>query len=52
MHYHGLKFSVLVSDSGFPIDYVVTSASVSDGAVAFELLENSPLSVVCGDRAM
>lgn len=24
LHYYGLKFSVLVSDTGFPIDYVVT----------------------------
>nr|WP_236686648.1 IS982 family transposase [Streptococcus phocae] len=36
IHYYGLKFSVLVSDSGFLIDYVVTPASVSDGTVAFE----------------
>nr|WP_238385609.1 transposase [Streptococcus sp. S784/96/1] len=40
-YYYGLKFSVLVSDTGFPIDYVVTPASVYDGDVALELLENS-----------
>lgn len=50
MHYYGLKFSVLVSDSGFPIDYVVTPASVSDGKVAFELLKTSPVSVIYGDK--
>ncbi|XHV59538.1 transposase [Streptococcus dysgalactiae subsp. equisimilis] len=31
LHYYGLKFSVLVSDTGFPIDYVVTLAAVYDG---------------------
>ncbi|HFI0932054.1 TPA: hypothetical protein ACGO1M_001398 [Streptococcus suis] len=40
-HYYSLKFSVLVSDSGFPIDYVVTPAPIYDGDVALELLENS-----------
>ncbi|MEQ9763620.1 IS982 family transposase [Streptococcus sp. ZJ151] len=50
MHYYGIKFSVLVSDKGFPIDYVVTSASVYDGDVALELLENSPIPIVYGDK--
>lgn len=50
IHHYGIKFSVLVSDSGFPIDYVVTPASVSDGTVAFELLKNSPLSIIYGDK--
>lgn len=31
LHYYGLKFSVLVSDTGFPIDYIVTLAAVYDG---------------------
>lgn len=43
VHYYGIKFSILVSDSGFPIDYVVTPASVSDDQFTFELLEKSPL---------
>ena len=43
VHYYGIKFSILVSDSGFPIDYVVTPASISDGQFIFELLEKSPL---------
>ncbi|HFI0462705.1 TPA: IS982 family transposase, partial [Streptococcus suis] len=50
IHYYGLKFSVLVSDSGFPIDYVVTPASIYDGDVALELLENSPFPIVYGDK--
>ncbi|MER0123050.1 IS982 family transposase [Streptococcus sp. ZJ93] len=50
MHYYGIKFSVLVSDKGFPIDYVVTSASVYDGDVALELLENRLFSIVYGDK--
>lgn len=50
MHYYGIKFSVLVSDNGFPIDYVVTPASISDGKVAFELLEKSSLAVIYGDK--
>lgn len=41
MHYYGLKFSVLVSDTGFPIDYVVTSASVYDSDVSFELQDTA-----------
>lgn len=40
IHYYGVKFSVLVSDRGFPLDDVVTSASVYDSQVAFELLEH------------
>ncbi|CYU33149.1 transposase [Streptococcus suis] len=50
IHYYGLKFSVLVSDSGFPIDYGVTPASIYDGDVALELLENSPFPIVYGDK--
>ncbi|MFX3747826.1 transposase, partial [Streptococcus suis] len=50
IHYYGLKFSVLVSDNGFPIDYVVTPASIYDGDVALELLENSPFPIVYGDK--
>ncbi|HEM2904983.1 TPA: IS982 family transposase [Streptococcus suis] len=50
IHYYGLKFSVLVSDSGFPIDYVITPASIYDGDVALELLENSPFPIVYGDK--
>ncbi|MBM7635301.1 hypothetical protein JOC31_000092 [Streptococcus saliviloxodontae] len=50
MHYYGIKFSVLVSDNGFPIDYVVTPASVYDGDVALELLENSPIPIIYGDK--
>ncbi len=50
IHYYGLKFSVLVSDSGFPIDYVVTPASIYDSDVALELLENSPFPIVYGDK--
>ncbi|HEL1728995.1 TPA: IS982 family transposase [Streptococcus suis] len=50
IHYYGLKFSFLVSDSGFPIDYVVTPASIYDGDVALELLENSPFPIVYGDK--
>lgn len=40
-YYDGLKFSVLISDCRFPIDYVVTPASIYDGDVALELIENS-----------
>ncbi len=29
-YYDGLKFSVLISDCRFPIDYVVTPASIYD----------------------
>ncbi|HEM2746096.1 TPA: hypothetical protein VCA04_002182 [Streptococcus suis] len=50
VHYYGIKFSVLITDRGFPIDCVVTPASVSDGMVAFELLENNPLSVIYGNQ--
>ncbi|MEE3746164.1 IS982 family transposase [Streptococcus suis] len=50
IHYYGLKFSVLVSDNGFPIDYVVTPASIYDGDVALELLENSPFPIVYGGK--
>lgn len=49
VHYYGIKFSVLINDRGFPIDCVVTPASVSDGMVAFELLENNPFSVIYED---
>ena len=50
LHYYGLKFSVLVSDTGFPIDYVVTLVAVYDGDIALELLENSSLSLIYGDK--
>nr|WP_256096002.1 IS982 family transposase [Streptococcus dysgalactiae] len=50
LDYYGLKFSVLVSDTGFPIDYVVTLAAVYDGDIALELLENSSLSLIYGDK--
>lgn len=50
IHYYGLKFSVLVSENGFPIDYIVTSASVYDGDIAFDLLQNSPIPIVYGDK--
>lgn len=50
IHYYGLKFSVLVSDNGFPIDYVVTSGSVYDGDVALELRTNSLISLIYGDE--
>lgn len=50
IYYYGLKFSVLVSDNDFPIDYVVTPASVYDGDVALELLTNSPISLIYGDK--
>lgn len=50
MHYYGIKFSVFVGNSGFPINYVVTPASVSDGQITFELLEKSPLSIIYGDK--
>ncbi|WP_230809400.1 IS982 family transposase [Streptococcus sobrinus] len=50
IHYYGVKFSVLVSDRGFPLDYVVTSASVYDSQVAFELLEHSSIPLIYGDK--
>lgn len=50
LHYYGLKFSVIVSDAGFPIDYVVTPASIYDSDVALELLENSPIPTIYGDK--
>ncbi|HFI0259848.1 TPA: transposase [Streptococcus suis] len=50
VHYYGTKFSVLINDRGFHIDCVVIPASISDGMVAFELLENSPFSVIYGDK--
>lgn len=48
--YYGIKFSVLVPDNGYPVDYVVTKASVHDSQVAFELLEKSPFYLVYGDK--
>ncbi|MDG4502685.1 transposase [Streptococcus suis] len=45
-----MKFSILVSDSGFPIDYVVTPASIYDGDVSLELLESSPFPIIYGDK--
>ncbi|AGL47186.1 hypothetical protein [Streptococcus suis] len=39
IHYYGLKFSVLVSDSGFPIDYVVTPASIYDAMLLWSYLK-------------
>lgn len=50
IHYYGVKFSVLVSDRGFPLDYVVTSASVYDSQVAFELVEHSSIPLIYGDK--
>nr|WP_238385923.1 transposase [Streptococcus sp. S784/96/1] len=50
IHYYSLKFSILVSDSRFPIDYVVTPASIYDGDVALELLENSLFPIIYGDK--
>ena len=50
IHYYGVKFSVLVSDRGFPLDYVVTSASVYDSQVAFELLEHSSIPLIYRDK--
>ena len=50
IHYYGVKFSVLVSDRGFPLDDVVTSASVYDSQVAFELLEHSSIPLIYGDK--
>ena len=45
-----MKFSVLVSDRGFPLDDVVTSASVYNSQVAFELLEHSSIPLIYGDK--
>lgn len=49
MHYYGIKFLVLVSDSGFPIDYVVTPAPVYDGDISLDLLKNNPIPIVYGE---
>lgn len=50
VYYYGVKCSMLVSDTGFPIDYVFTAASVYDSDVALELLQNSSLSLIYGDK--
>lgn len=49
-HYYGIKFSVVVGDNGFPVNYVVTPASVHDSQTAYELLTTSPFSIVYGDK--
>jgi hypothetical protein len=48
--YYGFKGSFQISDSGFIISYVISKASVHDIRVVEELLEQSPHSIVLGDK--
>ena len=50
IHYYGIKFSVVVGNNGFPINYVVTPASIHDNQIAYELLTSSPFSIVYADK--
>lgn len=49
MWFYGFKAHMLVTLSGFIVNYVVTPASVHDRQVAEDLLENTPFPIVLAD---
>lgn len=49
-YFYGCKCHMLVSESGYPLDYIITPASVADPSVAQELILDCPTETVLGDR--
>jgi Transposase DDE domain. len=50
MHYYGLKLSFLVTESGYPMDYVVSTASIHDIRLIPTLAEETPIPQIIGDK--
>ncbi|WP_075492138.1 IS982 family transposase [Enterococcus thailandicus] len=50
MHYYGVKLSFFVTESGFPIDYVVSPASFHDIRMVTTMAKESPVSHIIGDK--
>ncbi|MEW4237053.1 IS982 family transposase [Bacillus thuringiensis] len=50
MYYYGVKISVAVTESGFPIAYVVSSPRIHDVQLLETLINEAPVSHILGDK--
>ncbi|MGF1919659.1 transposase, partial [Enterococcus faecalis] len=50
LYYYGFKISLSVDSKGFPIAYEVTSASVHDVNMAYDLVEQAPNKQTLADK--
>lgn len=50
LYYYGFKISLSVDSKGFPIAYEVTSASVHDVNMAYDLIEQAPNKQILADK--
>lgn len=50
MHYYGLKLSFLVTETGFPVNYVVSAASIHDIRLVVTLAQATPFPYILGDK--
>lgn len=50
MHYYGVKLSFFVTDSGYPLDYVVSAASIHDVRLVATLAQATPVKKIIGDK--
>lgn len=49
-HYYGVKLSFFVTESGFPVNYVVSAALVHDIHMVKTLVQTSPFPQIIGDK--
>lgn len=49
-YFYGCKCHVLISESGYVLDYLITPASIADSAVTEELLSQFSTPSVLGDK--
>ncbi|PEA86390.1 IS982 family transposase [Bacillus thuringiensis] len=50
MYYYGMKISAAVTESGFPIAYVVSSPKIHDVQLLETLVNEAPVSHILGDK--
>ncbi|EOQ09097.1 hypothetical protein IKC_06130 [Bacillus cereus VD184] len=50
MYYYGVKISAAVTESGFPIAYVVSSPKIHDVQLLETLVNEAPISNILGDK--
>jgi len=50
LYYYGFKISLSIDSKGFPIAYEVTSASVHDINMAYDLIEQAPNKQILADK--
>ena len=50
LYYYGFKISLSVDSKGFPIAYEVTSASIHDVNMAYDLVEQAPNKQILADK--